>query len=65
MKDYRVTAEYKQFLIDFYTEGLAGMIATEISTPMRYSKEMLPKYIFTTFHSGILNSLHDANENHI
>lgn len=65
MKEYRVTAEYKQFLIDFYTEGLAGMIATEILTPMRYSKEMLPKYIFTTFHSGILNSLHDANENHI
>lgn len=65
IKDYHVTDEYKRFLIDFYTEGLAGMISSEVSTPMRYSKEMLSKYIFTTFHSGILSSLHDADQNHI
>ena len=60
---YRVTEEYKAFLIDFYTEGIVGGMIHEISNPSFYKRETLSAYIYTTFRGGILQSLKDAQEN--
>lgn len=60
MGSCQVSEAYIAFLIDFYTEGIAGSMTREISTPSHYRKEDLPDYIFTTFR-GILHSLKEAD----
>ena len=62
--DCRVSEEYTAFLIDFYTEGIAGSMVREISKPSHYRKEVLSEYIFATFR-GMLQSLKDAEENRL
>lgn len=59
---YRISSEYRTFLIDFYTEGIVGSILHEISKPSQHQKEILSSYIFVTFRGGILKSLQDAQE---
>lgn len=64
-EEYRITDEYKTFLIDFYTEGIVGSIMQEISKPTQHRKEILSSYVFVTFRGGILKSLQDAQESNL
>lgn len=56
---------YREFLITFYTEAISGMITYALFNRSHYSRETLISYVFTTFHSGILASLKEANEKNL
>jgi len=60
-----ISAEYRNFLISFYTEAISGMITYKLFNRPNYDRETLISYIFNTFHSGILATLKDASENHL
>lgn len=60
-----ISAEYRNFLISFYTEAISGMITYKLFNHPNYDRETLISYIFNTFHSGILATLKDASENHL
>ena len=60
-----ISAEYRNFLISFYTEAISGMITYKLFNRPNYDRETLISYIFHTFHSGILATLKDASENHL
>ena len=60
-----ISAEYRNFLISFYTEAISGMITYKLFHRPNYDRETLISYIFHTFHSGILATLKDASENNL
>lgn len=60
-----ISAEYRNFLISFYTEAISGMITYKLFNQPNYERETLISYIFNTFHSGILATLKDASENNL
>ena len=60
-----MSAEYRNFLISFYTEAISGMITYKLFNRPNYDRETLISYIFNTFHSGILATLKDASENNL
>lgn len=60
-----ISAEYRNFLISFYTEAISGMITYKLFNRPNYDRETLISYIFNTFHSGILATLKDASENNL
>ena len=60
-----ISAEYRNFLISFYTEAISGMITYKLFNCPNYNRATLISYIFHTFHSGILATLKDASENHL
>ena len=60
-----ISAEYRNFLISFYTEAISGMITYKLFNRPNYDRETLISYIFNTFHSGILATLKDASEKNL
>lgn len=60
-----ISTEYRNFLINFYTEAISGMITYKLFNRPNYNRETLISYIFNTFHSGILATLKDASENNL
>lgn len=48
-----ISDDFRAFLCDFYTEGLAGMLINLFQHPEKYKKEQLVDYCGITIHSSI------------
>lgn len=58
----KISEDYKEFLVNFYTEALASLLINWIQNKEHYDKQKIIQYVYLTLFGSIENALNNADK---